>query len=63
MDEIGIFYDVSDPDDVTAREGWHVNLRWNGGDDEPPSDIPGMEVIWRSDGGEPLPEWWTRIIA
>lgn len=74
VDEIGEMYlqtagDGPGPPVMTPRDGWHVNLRWNGGDTEPPSNIPGMEIVWRSDavdgngGPVPRPEWWSRIIA
>jgi hypothetical protein len=78
VDEIGEFYEltgetVDSPMGplpvMKARPGWHANLRWNGGDDPPPDNIPGMETIWRSDAKDkddkpiPRPEWWTRIIG
>ena len=65
VDEIGLFYD----ENSQPMDGWYANLRWNGGDQEPPSNIPGMEIIWRSDAVDdegnsiPLPQWWNRIIA
>jgi hypothetical protein len=78
VDEIGLFYEptgetVDSPMGplpvMKARTGWHANLRWNGGDDPPPDNIPGMEVVWRSDAVDeegnsiPRPDWWTRIIG
>jgi hypothetical protein len=78
VDEIGLFYEptgetIDGPlgpiPVMQARPGWHANLRWNGSDQEPPSDIPGMEIVWRSDAVDeegnpvPRPEWWTRIIG
>jgi len=69
VDEIGLMYDTTDPESPVELEGYYANLRWNGGDTEPPSDIPGMEIVWRSDGADengehvPLPTWWSRIIA
>jgi hypothetical protein len=78
VDEIGQFFEptgetVDSPMGplpvMAARAGWHANLRWNGGDDPPPDNIPGMEVVWRSDAvnaeGKPIPrpDWWTRIIG
>jgi hypothetical protein len=79
VDEIGTFYEPTgetQPDGLggerpvmQARSGYHALLRWNGGDAEPPSNIPGMEIVWRSDAKDaegnpiPRPEWWTRVIA
>lgn len=74
VDEIGVMYEQTGVDGegapiMTARDGWHVNLRWNGGDDPPPDNLPGMEIVWRSDAvdinGDPVPrpEWWNRVIA
>jgi len=76
-DEVGEFFEPTGdvvetefgPQPVmAARPGWHVNLRWNGGDERPP-DHPAIEIVWssdmRDDEGQPVPrpEWWTRVIA
>lgn len=69
VDEIGPMYDRTDPQNHVLIPGHFANLRWNGGDDPPPSEIPGMEVVWRSaavdsDGNPiPMPSWWSRVIA
>ena len=78
VDEIGLIYEPTGetvegpmgPQPVMApRDGWHANLRWNGGDDPPPDNLPGMEVVWRSDARDaedapiPRPTWWNRVIA
>lgn len=69
VDEIGPIFNMSDPENPEELEGHFVNLRWNGGDDEPLSNIPGMEIVWRSDAvdehGDPVPrpDWWSQIIA
>jgi hypothetical protein len=76
-DEIGEFFEPTGetvetelgPQPVmAARPGWHVMLRWNGGDERPP-DHPAIEIVWSSDmldeDGQTVsrPEWWTRVIA
>ena len=79
VDEIGLIYEPTEATEtdpfgnerpvMAARDGWHANLRWNGGDDPPPDNIPGMEVVWRSDARDendapiPRPAWWNRVIA
>ena len=72
VDVIGNMYettivDDSDPENIittqTLLPGFYANLRWNGGDDQPPSEFPGLEIVWSSDMETPLPAWWSRVIA